>query len=75
VINDIITEHVTDFKYLGYRISEYKSDLVDKLQTYKKLAELSTTLSSNNFDFTAIKPRYYTYFSMAFSIIVYPLPV
>ena len=27
----------TDFKYLGYRISEYKSDLEDKLQTYNKL--------------------------------------
>ena len=24
VINDNIIEHVTDFKYLGYRISEYK---------------------------------------------------
>ena len=23
-----------DFKYLGYHISEYKSDLEDKLQTY-----------------------------------------
>jgi len=29
-INDII-EQVTDFKYLGYRISEYGSDLEDKL--------------------------------------------
>jgi hypothetical protein len=27
VINDNITEHVTDFKYLGYHTSEYKSDL------------------------------------------------
>ena len=26
VINDNIIEHVTDFKYLGYRISEYGSD-------------------------------------------------
>jgi len=26
VINDNITEQVTDFKYLGYRISEYGSD-------------------------------------------------
>jgi hypothetical protein len=33
VINDDITEQVTDFKYLGYRIAEYKSDLEDKLQT------------------------------------------
>ena len=36
VINDNIIEQVTDFKYLGYRISEYKSDLEDKLQTYNK---------------------------------------
>ena len=28
---------VTDFKYLGYRISECKSDLEDKLQTYNKI--------------------------------------
>ena len=39
VINNNITEQVTDFKYLGYRISEYKSDLEDKLQTYKKINE------------------------------------
>ena len=32
-----ITEQVTDFKYLGYRIAEYKSDLEDKLQTYNKI--------------------------------------
>jgi len=37
VINDSIIELVTDFKYLGYRISEYKSDLEDKLQTYNKI--------------------------------------
>ena len=37
VINDNIIEQVTDFKCLGYRISEYKSDLVDKLQTYNKI--------------------------------------
>ena len=36
VINDII-EQVTYFKYLGYCISEYKSDLEDKLQTYNKI--------------------------------------
>ena len=30
VIKDNIIEQVTDFKYLGYRISEYKSDLEDK---------------------------------------------
>jgi hypothetical protein len=37
VINDNITEQVTDFKYLGYRVSEYKSDLEDELQTYNKI--------------------------------------
>ena len=35
--NDNIIEQVTDFKYLGYRISGYKSDLEDKLQTYNKI--------------------------------------
>jgi len=33
----LIIEQVTDFKYLGYRTSEYKSDLEDKLQTYNKI--------------------------------------
>ena len=37
VINGNIIEQITDFKYLWYRISEYKSDLEDKLQTYNKL--------------------------------------
>jgi len=37
VMNDNILEQVTDFKYLGYSISEYKSDLEDKLQTYNKI--------------------------------------
>jgi len=37
VIKDNIIEQVTDFKYLGYRISEYKSNLEDKLQTYNKI--------------------------------------
>jgi len=37
VINDNIIEEVTDFKYLEYCISEYKSDLGDKLQTYNKI--------------------------------------
>ena len=37
VIDDNIIEQVTDFKYLGYRISEHKSDLEDKLQTYNKI--------------------------------------
>ena len=37
VINDSIIEQVTDFTYLGNRISEYKSDSEDKLQTYNKI--------------------------------------
>jgi len=37
LINNSIIEQVSDFKYLGYRISEYKSDLEDKLQTYNKI--------------------------------------
>ena len=37
VINDNIIEEVTDFKYIVYRISEYKNDLEDKLQTYNKI--------------------------------------
>jgi len=37
VINNNIIEQVTDFKYLGYRIAEYKCDLEDKLQTYNKI--------------------------------------
>ena len=37
VIKDNILEQVTDFEYLAYRISEYGSDLEDKLQTYNKI--------------------------------------
>ena len=37
VIYDNIIEQVTYLKYLGYGISEYKSDLEDKLQTYNKI--------------------------------------
>ena len=37
VINDKIIEQVTNLKYLGYRTSEYGSDLEDKLQTYNKI--------------------------------------
>jgi len=37
VINNNIIEQVTNFKYLGYRIEEYKSDLEDKLQTFNKI--------------------------------------
>ena len=36
-MNDNIIEKVTDFKQLGYRISEYGSDLEDKLQTYSEI--------------------------------------
>ena len=37
IINNNIIEQVTYFKYLGYHISEYKSDLEDTLQTYNKI--------------------------------------
>ena len=37
MINDNIIEQVTDFKYLEYRISEYKRDLEDILQTNNKI--------------------------------------
>ena len=37
VINESIIEEVTDFKYLGYRVSGYKSDFEDRLQTYYKI--------------------------------------
>ena len=37
VIDDKIIKKVTESKYLGYCISEYKRDLEDKLQTYNKI--------------------------------------
>jgi len=37
VINNNIIGQEKDFKFLGYRTSEYKSDLRDKLQTYNKI--------------------------------------
>jgi len=37
VIDDNIIEQVMDFKYLGFYISEYKSDLEDKLQIYNSI--------------------------------------
>jgi len=37
VINDNIIEQVTDFKYLEYCVSEFKSNVEDKLQTYNKI--------------------------------------
>ena len=39
MINDNIIEQVADFKYMEYRISEYKSDLDDKLQIYNRFTE------------------------------------
>jgi hypothetical protein len=30
-------EQVSDFEYLGYLISDYKSDLEDKIQIYNKI--------------------------------------
>jgi hypothetical protein len=36
VINDNIFEQVTDFKYLGYHISGFKSDLEDKFKLITK---------------------------------------
>jgi hypothetical protein len=37
VINDNPIEQVSEFRYLGYLISDYKSDLEDKIQTYNKI--------------------------------------
>ena len=37
IINDSPIEQVLDFKCLRYLISDYKSDLEDKLQTYNKI--------------------------------------
>jgi hypothetical protein len=39
VIDDKIIEQVTEFKYIGYCISEYRRDLEDKLQTYNTTNE------------------------------------
>jgi predicted SPOUT superfamily RNA methylase MTH1 len=36
-INDNPIEQVSEFKYLGYLISDCKSDLEDKIQTYDKI--------------------------------------
>ena len=47
VINNNIIDQVTDFKYLGYRISEYKSDLEDKLQTYNKINGVYVVILKN----------------------------
>jgi hypothetical protein len=35
-LNDKIIEQVTEFKYLGYCISEYKSDLEDKTKNIQQ---------------------------------------
>jgi hypothetical protein len=37
VINNNPIEQVSEFKYLGYLISDYKSDLEHKIQTYNKI--------------------------------------
>jgi len=47
VINNNIIEQVTDFKYFGFRISEYGGDLEDKLQTYNKITELYGDILEN----------------------------
>jgi hypothetical protein len=49
VINDNIIEQVTDFKYLGYRISEYESDLEDKIANIQqnKQSYTKTFLKTN----------------------------
>jgi predicted SPOUT superfamily RNA methylase MTH1 len=36
-INDNPIERVSEFKYLGYLISDCKSDLEDKIPTYNKI--------------------------------------
>lgn len=35
-LNDNPIEQASDFKYIGYFTSDYRSDLVDKLQTFNK---------------------------------------
>jgi len=40
VIKGNIIKQVTDFKYLGYRMSQHKSDSKDKLQPCNKIKEL-----------------------------------
>jgi predicted SPOUT superfamily RNA methylase MTH1 len=37
VINNSPVEQVSEFKYLGYLISDCKSGLEDKIQTYNKI--------------------------------------
>ena len=48
VINDNFIEQVTDFKYLGYRISEYRSDFEDNLQTYSNMNGVYGDILENN---------------------------
>jgi predicted SPOUT superfamily RNA methylase MTH1 len=40
VINNNPIEQVSEFKYLGYRISDCKRDLEDKVQTYNKINDV-----------------------------------
>jgi hypothetical protein len=37
VINDNLIKQESEYKYLGYLISDYKSDFKDKIQTYNKI--------------------------------------
>jgi hypothetical protein len=39
-INDNPIEEVSDFEYLGHIISDYKSDLEYKIQTYNKINDV-----------------------------------
>ena len=47
VINDNVIEQITDFKYLGYRISECKSDLEDKCKHTTKQTQLYGDILEN----------------------------
>ena len=61
VINNNNIEQVTDFKYLGYRIAEYKSDLEDKLQTYNNKWSYTKTFWKTNEQRNKIKnPQHYS---------------
>jgi hypothetical protein len=47
VTNNCPIEQVSEFKYLGYLISDYKSDLEDKIQTYNKIMVLQEGILEN----------------------------
>ena len=48
VLNHNIIEQITDIRYLVYRISEYGSDLEDKLQTYNNKPSYTETFWKTN---------------------------